>query len=208
MELLEIIFASAPVIKGLLLLLPTINEESMNTDMKKIYNDFMKGKGIPENSGKADEFISFISNDEFNLNIFQRSQNWGYLAALKNLKEEIVRFYFTDLKELHKKEKSFSDVRDVFLRINQYMLQVMRLRTVINPDFKLSYNKHPQTDITYVTIKSYWFNDDGKRERRFSKSIGRLDNYTKGIEDENAIKDGLDLIQPIMWDYYKEIYPD
>lgn len=208
MDFLDFIFVSAPVIKGLLLLLPTYNEESMNADMKEIYNDFMKVKGVPENSEKYDELIAFLTKDEFDFSVYLRSQNWSYLAALKKLKEEIVRFYFTDLKELTKKEKNYSDVRDVFVRINEYMLQVMRLRVIIKPDFKLSLNKHQQTEITYVTIKSYWINDDGKKERKFAKSIGRLDNYPKGIEDENAVNDGLDLIQPMMWDLYKEIYPD
>lgn len=226
MDFLDFIFVSAPVIKGLLLLIPTYNEESMNADMKEIYNDFMKVKGVPENSGKYDELIAFLTNDKFDFSIYLRSQNWSYLAALKKLKEEIVRFYFNDLKELTKKEKNYADVRDVFVRINEYMLQVMRLRAIINPDFKLSLNKHHQTNITYVTIKSYWINDDGKKERKFAKSIGRLDNYPKAMEknktkedrkakkgedtitDENAINDGLDLIQPMMWDYYKKIYPD
>src|SRR5690606_34766163 len=101
-----------------------------------------------------------------------------------------------------------SDVRDVHLRISEYMLQLMRLRIVIDPDFKLSRNKHPQTGITYLAVKAYWINDEGKKERKFTKSIGREDSYKDGINDKEAEKDGLNLIQPVLYDYYREIYPD
>lgn len=209
MEFFDLIIGGTGVVKGLLLLLGLgMDEKSMKEEIKRYYDEFMKMKGAPSANGKVDELIALISNDKFKPDTYQRPENWGYLATLKSLKEKIVKFYFTSIDELQKDKGEFTDVRDVYLRINSYLLQLMRLRIVINPDYKLSKNKHPQTNHTYFAIKSYWIDDEGKRVRKFTKSIGREESYKNGIDDEQTIKDGLNLIQPVMYDYYKEIYPD
>ncbi len=209
MELIDLIIGGAGVVKGLLLLLGLgYDEKVMKEDIKRYYEDFMKMKGVPSTNGKVDEFIAFVVDDNFKAGTHQRTQNWGYLFDLKNLKETIVKFYFASLDELQKGEREFTDVRDVYLRINEYMHQLMRLRIVIDPDYKLSRNKHPQTGITYLAIKAYWLDDDGKKVRKFTKSIGREEQYKDGIDDKKAEEDGLKLIQPVLYDYYKEIYPD
>lgn len=209
MELIDLIIGGAGVVKGLLLLLGLgYDEKVMKEDIKRYYEDFMKMKGVPSTNGKVDELIAFVVDDNFKDGTHQKSQNWGYLFDLKNLKETIVKFYFTSLEELQKGEGVFTDVRDVYLRINEYMLQLMRLRIVIDPDYKLSRNKHPQTGITYLAIKAYWIDDEGKKVRKFTKSIGREDQYKDGIDDKKAEEDGLKLIQPVLYDFYKEIYPD
>lgn len=209
MELVDLIIGGAGVVKGLLLFVGLgMDEKTLKEDIKRYYDEFMKMKGAPQTNGKADELIAYISNDEFIPETYKRSENWGYLATLKNLKEKIVKFYFTSLEELKNEKGDFTDVRDVHLRINEYLLQLMRLRMVIAPDSKLSKNKHPQTNHTYLAIKSYWIDDEGKKVRKFTKSIGREESYKNGIDDEQAKKDGLNLIQPFMYDHYKEIYPD
>lgn len=209
MEFFDLIIGGTGVVKGLLLFLGLgMDEKSMKEEIKRYYDEFMKMKGAPSINGKADELIAFISNDEFKPDTYQRPENWGYLATLKNLKEKIVKFYFTSLEDLKNEKGEFTDVRDVHLRINEYLLQLMRLRMVINPDFKLSRNKHPQTEITYLAIKAYWIDDEGKKERKFARSMGREESYKAGIKDKQAENDGLNLIQPVIYDCYKEAYPD
>ncbi|BBE17589.1 hypothetical protein AQPE_1745 [Aquipluma nitroreducens] len=208
MELVDLIIGGTGVVKGLLLLLGLgYDEKIMKEEIKRYYEDFMKMKSTPADN-KVDELIAFVVDDNFKPGTHQRGQNWGYLFALKNLKESIVKFYFTSLEEIQKGKGEFTDVRDVYLRISEYMLQLMRLRIVIDPDYKLSRNKHPQTGITYLAIKAYWIDDEGKKVRKFTKSIGREDHYKDGIDDKKAAEDGLKLIQPVLYDYYKEIYPD
>lgn len=156
-------------------------------------------KDKKDNKGK--KYINSIS-------VFQRPDNWGYLATLKSLKEKVVKFYFTSLEDLKNEKGEFTDVRDVQLRISEYMLQLMRLRMVIKPDFSLSKNKHPQTGITYLAVKAYWLDEEGKKVRKFAKSMGREESYKDGIDGEQAWEEGLKVIQPVIYDYYKEIYPD
>ncbi len=209
MEFFDLIIGGTGVVKGLLILLGLgIDEKTMKEEIKRYYDDFMKMKGTPTKNDEVDKLIAFISDDKFEPGTYQRSENWGYLATLKSLKEKIVKFYFTSLEELQKGKDGFTDVRDVHLRINGFLLQLMRLRMVINPDYKLSKNKHPQTDHTYLAVKAYWIDDEGKKERKFTKSVGREDSYKEGIKDKQAEKDGLNLIQPVLYDYYKDIYPD
>jgi hypothetical protein len=209
MELVDLIIGGAGVVKGLLLFVGLgMDEKTLKEDIKRYYDEFMKMKGAPAPNGKADELIAFISNDEFQPDTYKRSENWGYLATLKNLKEKMVKFYFTSLDELKEDEGKFTDVRDVHLRINEYLLQLMRLRMVIVPDYKLSKNKHPQTNHTYFAVKAYWIDDEGKKVRQFARSMGREETYKGGIKAEQAMIEGLNVIQPVIYDYYKNIYPD
>ena len=216
MEFVDLIIGGTGVVKGLLLLLGLgMDEKTMKEEIKRYYDEFMKMKGAPQTYGKIDELVAFIIDDKFDdtknlktFNVFQRPENWGYLATLKNLKEKIVKFYFTSLEDLQKGKGEFTDVRDVHLRINEYLLQLMRLRMVIAPEYKLSKNKHPQTDHTYFAVKAYWIDDEGKKVRQFARSMGREETYKGGIKGDQAQLEGLNIIQSVIYDYYKNIYPD
>jgi hypothetical protein len=216
MEFVDLIIGGTGIVKGILLLLGLgMDEKSLGAEIKRYYDELMKMKGAPQTNGKVDELIALIIDDKFDdpkkpktFNVFQRPENWGYLATLKNLKEKIVKFYFTSLEELKNENGKFTDVRDVQLRISDYLLQLMRLRMVIKPDYKVSRNKHPQTDHTYYAVKAYWIDDEGKKVRQFARSMGREETYKGGIKGEQAQLEGLNVIQPVMYDYYKNIYPD
>lgn len=222
MELVDLIIGGAGVVKGLLLFLGLgMDEKSLAEEIKKYYDEYMKMKGAPQTNGKVDEVVAFIIDDKFDktkgkkgekdsksISVFKRPENWGYLATLKSLKEEIVKFYFTSLEDLKNEKGEFTDVRDVQLRISEYLLQLERLRMVINPDYSLSRNKHQQTDHTYLAVKAYWLDDEGKKVRQFARSMGREESYKGGIDGEQAEEEGLKVIQPVIYDYYKNIYPD
>lgn len=225
MELFDLIIGGTGVVKGLLLLLGVgIDEKSMKEEIKRYYDEYMKMKGAPVTNGKVDELVAFVIDDKFDeskeskdkkdtknpksINVFQRPENWEYLAELKKLKERIVKFYFTHLEELKNEKDKFTDVRDVQIRISEYLLQLMRLRMVIKPDYKLSKNKHPETEHTYFAVKAYWLDDENKRVRKFAKSMGREENYIGGIDGAQALEEGLKTIQPVLYDFYKKIYPD
>jgi primase-polymerase (primpol)-like protein len=79
---------------------------------------------------------------------------------------------------------------------------------VINPDYSLSKNKHQQTDHTYLAVKAYWLDDEGKKVRQFARSMGREESYKGGIDGDQAWDEGLKVIQPVIYEYYKNIYPD
>ncbi len=97
-------------------------------------------------------------------------------------------------------------IADLDARISEYVIQLMRLRLVIQPDVKISRNKHPRTTHSYLAIKAYWISDSGKRERKFTKSVGRIENYPQKEKDPQALADGIKLIQPVLFENYQEIY--
>jgi hypothetical protein len=208
METTSIILAGTGVIQSLLLLLllqPT--EENMNETVQKEYDSFMKLQKGSSSTVNTREFIRLVSEDHFREDVYRDSDNWTYLAILKKLKESIVGFYFTKIQDVESLNMDLQIIADVNDRIGHFILQLMKLRLVIQPDVQISMNVHPRTNIKYLAIKAYWIDDNGKKIRKFTKSIGRAENYPKGIKDDKALTDGIKLIQPVIFEAYKEEYP-
>lgn len=205
MEEFNLILAGSGVIHGLLLLLFQPTEETMNETVQKEYDGFMKLREGKTTSHRTKEIIQFIADDKFNEELYKDSHNWTYLSTLKNLKEEFVIFYFMKLKDLENGNLDIDSIADLDARISEYVIQLMRLRLVIQPDVKISKNVHPRTGHRYLAIKAYWIDDSGKKVRKFTKSIGRSENY-QGIKDQQALADGIKLVQPVLFENYNELY--
>lgn len=188
----------------LLLLIPT--EDNMNETVKKDFDDFMKLKGEGAITPRIRELIRFIADDGFDEVDFKKSRNWAYLSELKKLKEDFVKFYFYSLEEMSKNHQEIDHVSDVDNRVAEYIIQLLRLRKVIQPEVQVSLNTHSRTNLKYLSIKAYWIDDSGRKVRKYTKSIGRAKNYPDGIEDKQALEDGITLIQPVLYEKYKEIY--
>lgn len=208
METTSIILAGTGVIQSLLLLLFQPTEENMNETVQKEYDSFMKLQKGSSSTMNTREFIRLVSEDHFNEAVYRNSDNWTYLAILKKLKESIVNFYFTKIQDIESLNMDLEIIADVNDRIGHYILQLMKLRLVIQPEVQISMNVHPRTNIKYLAIKAYWIDDNGKKVRKFTKSIGRAENYPKGIKDDKALTDGGKLIQPVIFETYKEEYPE
>lgn len=202
---LDFILAGSGVIHGLILLLLLQSEETMNETVQKEFDGFMKLRE-GKTSHRTKEIIQFIADDKFDEEIYKDSLNWTYRYILKNLKEEFVSFYFKKLKDLENENLDIDSIADLDARISEYVIQLMRLRLVIQPDVKISRNKHPRTKHSYLAIKAYWISDSGKRERKFTKSVGRIENYPQKEKDPQALADGIKLIQPVLFENYKELY--
>lgn len=207
MEFTSIILAGSGVIQSLLLLLLQPTDENMNETVKKDFDNFMKLR-TGTISQRTKELMQFVADDKFDEDVYKASQNWTYLAVLKKLKETFVEFYFKKLEDLHLLNSDLENIADVDNRIGLYLIQLLRLRLVIQPEVQISKNVHPRTNIKYLAIKAYWIDDNGKKIRKFTKSIGRAENYSQGIQDEQALIDGIKLVQPVLFENYKEIYPN
>jgi hypothetical protein len=185
-----------------------MSEEMMNESVKTEYDNYMKFNEGSSNDKQTKEFIQFIADDKFNKETYIKGGNWTYLAALSKLKETFVKFYFKNLDDIGKEHIDTTRVNDVYNRIGQYIIQLMRLRLVIEPDVQISKNVHPRTNFQYLAIKAYWIDDNGKKVRKFTKSIGRAENYPQGIKDNQAMVDGIKLFQPVLYEEYKDTYPN
>ena len=205
MEEFNLILAGSGVIHGLLLLLFQPTEETMNETVQKEYDGFMKLREGTSSTHRTKEVIQFIADDKFDEGIYKESLNWTYLSTLKNLKEEFVSFYFKKLKDIENENLDMDCIADIDNRIGEYVIQLMRIRLVIQPEGRISKNVHPRSGHSYLAIKAYWVDDSGRKVRKYTKSIGRSENY-QGIKDKQALADGIKLVQPVLFENYKELY--
>ena len=88
----------------------------------------------------------------------------------------------------------------------EYLIQIARLRMVVDPEIQLSKNIHKKTGIQYMKVKGFWLNDVGVKERKYFKSLGRFDQYPNGTEDESAILDGRKKIREDIYAEYLKLY--
>jgi hypothetical protein len=82
----------------------------------------------------------------------------------------------------------------------------MKLRMIIEPSIQIATNVHTQSKITYLIAKSFWINENGVKIRKFTKSLGRSEDYKKGIKDIDAKKEAEIKIREIMIQTYNEEY--
>lgn len=203
-EFFDILVAGSTTLTSLLLLLavPEVLLEDANTK-RNIENMLSKH---PEYSNDIDviQMIKFIYNDGFEPEIYLDQNNITYLYELKLLKETFIEYYFKSLEEVKTNQKY---VCDVHKHIGNYSLQLLRLRSVIKPEFNISLNPHKQTGNEYLVVKSYWLDDSGKKIRKFTKSIGRREEFPGDIRKNMKAKAvALEKIKEVMFLHYKEIY--
>lgn len=147
-----------------------------------------------------------ILHDGFPNEVITRASNREYLSELKKLKKLYLDFYLSTMDLNKTMFPEYVHNCDVNERLNQFELQLERLRMIINPEIQMTVNPHKQTKIIYLTVKGFWLNDAGKKERKFSKSVGRADEYEKGKDDPKAILEATLKIQEVLFQEYKRLY--
>lgn len=145
--------------------------------------------------------LKWIFNDGFN---FDHTLHGGlYYKKLENVKSEFLQFYFT---EVAKNKKEIKTNEHVDSKIDEYILKIMKLRMIVEPSIQIATNVHTQSKITYLIAKSFWYDEDGNKIRKFTKSLGRAEEYEYGIDDINAKSDADNKIKEIMIQTYKDEY--
>lgn len=155
---------------------------------------------IDENS---QELIDWVENDNFknpNTKILPRNQI--LLQKLKKLKEEFMSFFLGS--PLDHGETVF----DIHMKAKRYYLQIARLRMVIEPEIQIAINTHSTTKISYLAAKGFWISNNGERIRKFTKLLGKIEQFPEGRKSVQAYKEGERQMQKIMWALYQKEYPD
>ena len=188
----------------LLLLLLRVRPEEIQEDIESIMNEFsgiVDQKNIRRN-------IEWIVDDKISEEIINNPRNRKYAFKLLEVKNEFIAFYNSLINEVKNKAeyKDINKVCDMIARYDSYKLHISRLRMLINPKIQITINVHKITRITYLTLKGFWLNDDGKEVRIHSSSMGRSEQYKNGKEDEQAKIDGIVRFQQILIDQYENLY--
>lgn len=148
---------------------------------------------------EEDNFSDLVSKDYYS-NI--------YIQELTTLKETYLNFFELYIDAIHETDNSIIQVADLLTKNEEYLIQIARLRMVVDPEIQLSKNIHKKTGIQYMKVKGFWLNDVGVKERKYFKSLGRFDQYPNGTEDETAILDGRKKIREDIYAEYLKTYPD
>ena len=174
-------------------------EDQMRIDAK-VNEYFEKRKDIVKTRSSIN-MLKWIFNDGFKLGHI--SIGTLYYKKLETLKSEFLDFYFT---EVIKNKKEIKTNEQVDSKIDEYMLKIMKLRMIIEPSIQIATNVHTQSKITYLIAKSFWYNEDGIKVRKFTKSLGRAEEYKNGINDINAKIEADVKIKEIMVQAYNDEY--
>jgi len=203
-EHFDILLTGVVSLKSLLLLLLVPAKTAVeNRNTKMLIDNVMSKYPNYKNNPDVADMIHFIYNDGFKDETYINQSNISYLFDLKMLKDTFTAFYFKSLDEV---KDDYEKVCDLHSRIGRFGLQISRLRMVIEPEVTISNNVHSVSKNEYLIGKSYWLNEEGKKIRKFTKLIGRLDEYPGGRTSEKAITDATLKLQEVMYQYYNETY--
>lgn len=182
-----------------------LNEKEM-TKIDAIVNEKMLNFKNTKNASSVRNTLIWLELDNFSKDLIKDFQGQSYLQELNDLKNAYVEFYQLYLDEIVNQQPGLNQVADVVAKNDAYILQIARLRMIVDPQIQLSQNVHKQTKILYMKVKGYWLTDNGIKERKFFKSLGRFDSYKGGIKDENALLDGRNKIREAMLSEYSALY--
>lgn len=197
------------------LLLNSIDDpEYIKSQIEKTLKEFPDVKHKVE----VRNFVTSIYDDKFTMGSVIRKfrlQNLLLLAKLETLKCDILNFYFATCDKIDEIESDNKLACDIHNTINNKVLQLKRLRMVIDPEIQISQNIHPVSKIAYIAVKSFWIDNEGAKNRDFTKSLGPLveygyKKYNKEIvsNDSKIIEESLKRIQEVIYTRYKEYYPE
>lgn len=151
------------------------------------------------------ELAAWLKNDDFKNSNLNLPLYYTLVTKLDLLKKEFFNYFKSNLIQITQDHKE-QTVHEVYTKISNYFVQVMRLRMIVEPEYQLTINKHGRTKIVYLVMKSFWIDEEGKKKRMFYKAFAREDAYADGRNSKKALQDGLEIIQSVMYEKYKEIY--
>jgi hypothetical protein len=125
-------------------------------------------------------FEEWLTNDGFKPETLKDGSKKALLIELEQLKNK----FRSDLNDAnHNKDIDGNPITPLKTTelIAAAMVQIDKLRLVIEHDISFSKNPHKLTGVTYIVARSYWIDDKGKKFRKFAKNIG---------SDEKVLENG------------------
>jgi hypothetical protein len=175
----------------------TNNEENKGMT-NKFFEENPKLKNIPP----IQSVIEFICEDNFKDETYKLSTNFGYWDLLAKQKKEMIEYYTHNVCESNKG----GQFHEFHTKFYQMSLQLKRLRLVIQPEFHVIKNVHPVSKIPYLSVRGFWLDDNDKKVKIFTKSMGREDSYVDGKNDSEMLKEASNQIQQLAFIKYQEEY--
>lgn len=216
MDFIQIAQEGFAMVNALLLLLLGV-DPTKSEFIKAMIDDYMgRYSGKVKNSDEVKTMLTWILDDKFTEDAIKLNKKFRntdeYMGELSILKDKMITFYFKNLKDILKEGGDINMSCDVHSTLGAYALQLMRLRMVIEPEINLLTNPYIVDKTTgektlYLTAKAFWMGDDGKKVRKFTKSLGRMDDYLGQRVGKAAQEESVRRLQPMLWNEYRDVYP-
>jgi hypothetical protein len=185
--------------EALLLLILTKTNNKLNKEMTdKFFEEYPKLKSV----APAQSVIKFICEDNFKDSVYENNSNMTLWFSLASLKQSMLEYYTHNVCESNQGGK-FHEFHTKFYLMS---IQLKRLRLVIQPEFHVIKNVHPVSKIPYLSVRGFWLDDNDKKVKLFTKSLGREDSFVDGKNDIEMMKEAANQIQQISYLKYKEEY--
>lgn len=176
------------------------NDKDIEAAVDKMMNQF---KNV-SNPNIVRNTLRWLENDDFSIHFKKDYDGHFYYNGLLGLKRTYLEFFQCYIDHLHSNDSTLLNVADIISKNEEYILQIARLRMIVDPEIQLSRNVHKETKIVYMKVKGFWLSDTGVKQRKYFKSLGRFDSYPNGILDTSAILEGRRKIREEMHtDYIK-----
>jgi hypothetical protein len=176
-----------------------ITDNKKNQEMiETFFNENPQLKNIPP----VQSVIEFICQDNFRDETYKIDSNFGFWDRLAALKKEMREYYTQNVCE----SNIGSQFHEFHTKFYQMSLQLKRLRLVIQPEFHVIKNVHPVSKIPYLSVRGFWLDDNDRKVKVFTKSLGREDSYVDGKNDSEMLREAAKQIQELSFAKYQEVY--
>jgi hypothetical protein len=176
-----------------------ITDNKKNQEMiETFFNENPQLKNIPP----VQSVIEFICQDNFRDETYKIDSNFGFWDRLAALKKEMREYYTQNVCE----SNVGGQFHEFHTKFYQMSLQLKRLRLVIQPEFHVIKNVHPVSKIPYLSVRGFWLDDNDRKVKVFTKSLGREDSYVDGKNDSEMLREAAKQIQELSFAKYQEVY--
>ncbi len=176
-----------------------ITDNKKNQEMiETFFNENPQLKNIPP----VQSVIEFICQDNFRDETYKIDSNFGFWDGLAALKKEMREYYTQNVCE----SNIGGQFHEFHTKFYQMSLQLKRLRLVIQPEFHVIKNVHPVSKIPYLSVRGFWLDDNDRKVKVFTKSLGREDSYVDGKNDSEMLREAGKQIQELSFAKYQEVY--
>lgn len=189
------LFTTGVLVKKALLLL-LLNLE--NVPEMKVYSDWLKD----------DKFKKDHSKDPSKKHLFTE------LDRLKKKYWEDWNGEYKVIDGVHKQIHPMTEdgsreltPGEIKIAFDSIELQISRVRHIIEHEYSVIKNLHKASGVKYVVVRSYWFDRNGNKVKKFNKNLGAEDKITvNGEIPKSLLIQGKKEIDEMMWEYYKNEY--
>ncbi len=185
--------------EALLLLILTKTNNELNKEMtNKFFEEYPNLKSM----APSQSVVEFICEDNFKDSVYENNSNMHQWFNLASLKQSMLEYYTHNVCE----SNQGGLFHEFHTKFYQMSLQLKRLRLVIQPEFHVIKNVHPVSKIPYLSVRGFWLDDNDKKVKVFTKSLGREDSYVDGKNDREMLMDASKQIQEMSFAKYQELY--